>query len=86
MAVCKYHPERSAIGVCVRCRTTICAACCTRLDGVNHCHACLEILARAREVLPAGRGVAVLGAICVLALAWLVLFGMLTLMQGSLAP
>ena len=28
----------------MRCRGAICAACTTRLDGVNHCRACLDAL------------------------------------------
>src|SRR5207245_3384833 len=46
MASCKYHPDRPGVGVCMRCRAVICNDCCTRLDGVNHCHACLKALGR----------------------------------------
>ena len=49
MAVCKYHPGRPGVGVCMRCRAVVCAACTTRLEGVNHCHVCLRELA-ARNV------------------------------------
>ena len=46
MASCRYHPETPGVGICVRCRTVICDACCTRLQGINHCHECLKALAR----------------------------------------
>jgi hypothetical protein len=69
----------------MRCRAVICAECCTRVEGINHCHACLKALA----VRPASprrpRRAAPLAALA-LALGWLVLFGMLRLVQGSLAP
>ena len=55
MALCKYHPDRPGVGVCMRCRAVICAACCTRLEGINHCHACLKALA-ARPVRRRRRG------------------------------
>jgi hypothetical protein len=48
MAVCFYHPDRDGIGICVRCREVICADCCTRVDGINHCHACLKELGQSR--------------------------------------
>jgi hypothetical protein len=38
----------------MRCRKVICAACCTRLAGVNHCHACLAAIAA--RLLAAARG------------------------------
>jgi hypothetical protein len=69
----------------MRCRAVICAACCTRLDGINHCHACLKTLA-ARKVTPRrARHPSVFSAF-VLGLGWLALFGLLWLVQGSLAP
>lgn len=44
-AACRNHPEREAIGVCVTCRTRVCAECSTKVDGINHCVACLAALA-----------------------------------------
>jgi hypothetical protein len=31
--------------VCVRCTAPLCAACITKIDGVNHCQVCLAALA-----------------------------------------
>lgn len=44
-AACQYHPEREAIGVCVECRTRVCGECVTKVEGINHCAACLAKLA-----------------------------------------
>jgi hypothetical protein len=83
MSFCTYHPERFGIGVCVRCRQVVCAECTTRLDGINHCHACLEELAvRPAPVVHAPRGAQWL----VLVLAWSGLLGMLWLARGGLVP
>jgi hypothetical protein len=85
MAACKYHPERPGVGVCMRCRAVICAACCTRLDGVNHCHACLRALSR--RTTPADeRDLAPAASVVLLGVSWFVLFGVLWLLQGRLAP
>jgi len=86
MAVCRYHAERPGIGICMRCRAIICAACCTKVDGVNHCHACLMELARP-DALAGGRDLTA-GFLAVLALgsAWLLFAGLAWLAQGSLAP
>jgi hypothetical protein len=70
----------------MRCRAVICAACCTRVDGVNHCHACLKALGRRAEPRRSGQGAAAAGAACLLAAAWLFFFAVLWLAQGSLAP
>jgi hypothetical protein len=86
LAVCRYHPDRPGIGVCMRCRAVICAACSTRVDGVNHCHACLKQLGRRVEPRRSGPGAAAAGAVCVLGIAWLFFFGLLWLVQGGLAP
>lgn len=45
IAACLNHPEREAIGVCVRCRTRVCTECVTKVDGINYCVTCLAILA-----------------------------------------
>jgi hypothetical protein len=84
MASCHYHPDRPAIGVCMRCRRVICADCTTRVDGVNHCHACLSALGR-RLPTRATRGSRV-WIVALLGLAWLALFGMLWFAQERLAP
>ncbi len=82
---CRYHPDRPGVGLCMRCRSVICAACCTRLDGINHCHACLKVLA-VRPVKPPARVPAVATAGLVLAGAGAALFGLLLLARGGLAP
>jgi hypothetical protein len=84
MATCAYHPDRPGVGVCMLCRKVICVDCCTRVEGINHCHACLKALA-VRPVRRRRRG-AVPAAVLTLALGWLALFGFLRLMQGTLAP
>ena len=68
MALCKYHPDRPGVGVCMRCRAVICAACCTRLEGINHCHACLKALA-ARPVRRRRRGAMPLAVLVLYAIA-----------------
>lgn len=55
---CSYHPERHAVGVCVRCGRVVCTECSTRLDGINHCAVCVAGLADARD---AGRGPLAMG-------------------------
>ncbi len=84
MAVCLYHSERPGIGICVRCRVVICDECCTRLDGINHCHSCLRALGTKPLVVPRG-GSAVLTA-AVLGLLGLAFGGVFWLAQGRLAP
>ena len=88
MALCKYHRDRPGVGICMRCRAVICAACCTRVDGVNHCHACLKKLGRrAAETRPSSGAVAAaVAAISLVSVAWLALVGVLFLLQGHLAP
>jgi hypothetical protein len=83
MASCEYHPERPGVGVCMRCRAVICAACCTRVDDVNHCHACLKELAGRpvrRQVSAAPQALLLLAAAC------LFFFGVFWLAQGGLVP
>lgn len=49
---CHYHPERSGIGICVECRSVICAECTTQFEGINRCAACLKAkLAKARTLV-----------------------------------
>jgi hypothetical protein len=85
VASCRYHPDTPGVGLCVRCRTVICAACCTRLQGINHCHECLKVLARGPG-RPRGGAGSVLAALGLLALGAALLFGLLLLAQGQLAP
>jgi len=40
------------MGVCVRCRTLVCAECVTQVDGINHCVACLAAAAAGRASAP----------------------------------
>jgi hypothetical protein len=47
VAACENHPQREAIGVCVKCRTRVCSECSTKVDGINYCVRCLSGLARA---------------------------------------
>jgi hypothetical protein len=86
VAVCKYHPDRAGVGVCMRCRAIVCAACTTRLDGINHCHACLRSLATRSEETRGGgfrRGAA---TTTLFLLGWLPLLLLFYLLQGRLAP
>jgi hypothetical protein len=91
MPACTNHGDRPGVGVCMRCRKVICADCCTRLDGINHCPACLEALARAAmpsaaRPRAAGPGLAPLAAVALFGLSALVLAGLGWLGQGLLAP
>jgi hypothetical protein len=84
VSVCAYHGDRPGVGVCMRCKAVICAACCTRLDGINHCHACLKVLANRREKPRRGEFPPTLAAALLLAGSWLALFGLCWLGQGIL--
>jgi len=87
MAVCYFHPDRPGVGVCVRCRLVICSACCTRLDGINHCHRCLSKLgARTEPKSGAAAQSAFLLAVLLLFVAWLLLFGFFWLIESRYAP
>jgi hypothetical protein len=86
MAACKYHPGRPGVGVCMRCRAVVCAACTTRLEGVNHCHACLrQLAARGEEKSTGAFGRYAAGAAW-FALGWVPLWVLFYLLQGRLAP
>jgi hypothetical protein len=80
---CRYHADRPAIGLCMRCRATICAACCTKLDGINHCHACLTVLA-VRPVKPPDQVSPFWSVGFLLVGAWAILYGLLLMAQGGL--
>jgi hypothetical protein len=84
--VCHYHRDRPGVGVCIRCRAVICAACTTRLDGVNHCHACLSKLAAPEQKKRSGDGGATVMALLVVCVAWLVFFGVGVMFEGRWAP
>jgi hypothetical protein len=86
VAVCYYHKDRPGIGVCVRCRVVICAACCTRVDGINHCHACLKKLGTRSEERRAGPDLGPLVAVLLSGVGYLVLCGLFWLTEGLLAP
>ena len=49
VATCANHPDREALGICVRCKTRVCAECSTKVDGINYCVACLAAIARERD-------------------------------------
>lgn len=88
-ALCSQHLAREAVGICVRCRAAMCSDCITKIDGINHCRACLEELTRAaperaqaRSLLPPpvalGMGLLTLSALMYLMIE--------VLMPGSAAP
>jgi hypothetical protein len=70
----------------MRCRVAICNACCTRLNGVNHCHACLAALARSPQKEAGPRPLRALGTVALLAGGWLVLFVLGWMASGLMAP
>lgn len=86
MRTCFFHGERPAVGICMRCRTAVCAACCTRLEGINHCHACLKALGAKPEERGGGIGWATVIAALLLGVSWLVLFGLCVAIGGRMAP
>lgn len=45
VAACANHPQREAIGICIKCRTRVCSECSTKVDGINYCVSCLAGLA-----------------------------------------
>jgi hypothetical protein len=83
-AFCHFHGDRPAVGVCMRCRRVICAACCTRQDGINYCHACLKALSEASEPpgTPAGMRWLTAGVLMTVGFTVLLLLGWLG--QGAL--
>jgi hypothetical protein len=83
MVSCDFHPDRACIGVCMRCRAFICSACCTRVDDVNHCHACLKDLAVHRVRLHRDSRA---GSVLLLVLAVVFFFGVFYAARGSLGP
>ena len=89
-ASCRNHPEREALGICVECRTRVCAECVTKVDGINYCVSCLATLAarggkRAAGVVePAAPWLAWLSASALFFLAVLLAWGLVEVaMPGS---
>jgi hypothetical protein len=70
----------------MRCRVVICAACCTRLNGINHCHACLKVLGKGRDEPRTVGGLWAVTAALALGAAGLVLFGLCWAVSGLMAP
>jgi hypothetical protein len=83
MTACRYHPDRTGVGICVRCRAVICAACSTQVEGINHCFVCLKALAT-RPALQVSGWSPLWSAGLVLAATWAVVFVLLLLVRGSL--
>ncbi len=80
IAACPNHPQREAIGICVRCRNRVCSECATKVDGINYCVGCLGSLAAGEaraSTSPRMRGGALLSAAYLATLA-LLLWGLLT--------
>ncbi len=86
MAVCHFHPDRQGVGVCIRCRVVICPACCTKVAGVNHCHACLKTLGTRPDAPVAAVDGTTVTALLVLGVCGLAFLGLGWLAQGWLAP
>ena len=84
MRACSYHDDRPAVGICMRCRRAICAACTTRLDGVNHCHRCLKELGRRTAEPRAAGGSGYAAALVLLLVGGLFVFLELLLIEGWL--
>jgi hypothetical protein len=85
MRTCHFHSDRPGIGICMRCRAIICASCCTRVNGVNHCHACLKVLGgRHEEKRGSNLGMMLAGVL--LGAAWLALFALCWAVSGKMAP
>jgi hypothetical protein len=70
----------------MRCRAVVCAACTTRLDGINHCHVCLRDLANRGNEKHTGTFLRSVSTMMLFVLGWLPLFLLFYLLQGRLAP
>jgi hypothetical protein len=81
-AACAFHAQREALGVCVACRSRVCAECTTKVEGINYCVRCLAQRARSEAepvtlAVSTSRGRAAVGALFWAALLWLLLWGLL---------
>jgi len=82
LASCRNHPEREAIGICVRCRTRVCSECVTKVDGINYCVTCLAALATeggehvTQEAKPASRTLSFVAAGLMLVVLTLLTWGL----------
>lgn len=85
MSACHIHADRPAVGLCVRCRQEICAHCCTRLDGINHCPACLRRLGTRGEGALDSSGLRLITALILWLGGVVALFGLGWLGQGLLS-
>jgi hypothetical protein len=84
---CFYHDDRAAVGICMRCRRDICAACRTQLDGVNYCHRCLkEIGRRAAEPRPARTSGTAATLVVLLVGSFFLFLELIFFFEGKLAP
>jgi hypothetical protein len=84
MRVCYYHDDRSAIGICMHCRVPVCAACTTRLQGINYCHKCLAALAARKDEATFQLGPWLAALVLLMGVG--LLFGVCWFIQGKLAP
>ena len=86
MGFCRYHRDRPAVGLCMRCKAPVCGECTTRLEGVNHCHVCLKALGgRQEEKRASGESWPVV-ALTLAGLGVAAMFGIFLFFQGRLAP
>jgi hypothetical protein len=89
-AHCTQHPVREAVGICVRCRASMCSDCITKIDGINHCRACLDELTRSeskkRTASAAGLPSWLVLALGIPLLAALSYFMLDVMMPGSASP
>jgi hypothetical protein len=70
----------------MRCGAPVCAACTTRLDGVNHCHACLKVLGARGEERRTSEEAWPIFAVVLAGAGILGLSTAFMLLQGKLAP
>jgi hypothetical protein len=78
--LCRNHPEREGIGICVICKNVVCVECSTKIDGVNHCRTCLA----RRAGVAVARAPSRTGGVVQGALALLLTLGSVVLVAGGL--
>jgi hypothetical protein len=82
-AACAFHAQREALGVCVACRSRVCAECTTKVEGINYCVRCLAQRARSEAepvsttLVSSSPKQAAAGALFWALVLWLVLWGLL---------